>query len=125
MAEDPEKKDEEKFEFDSAGQALGYISLDQAGVLAIQTARGTTGEYGASTKTFPWPLRCPTGRIPKTMKTCTPSPVLPAPGRLFRPTGLGRRSLVLPVVICPGIYNFRGGRLVSADSGNSADQGQA
>ena len=126
MAEDQEKKDEEKFEFDSAGQVLGYISLDQAGVLAIQTARGTPGEYGSQyTKTFLWPLRCPTGTIPKTMKTCTPSPVLPVPGRLFRPAGLGRRSLVLPVVICPGIYNFRGGRLVSADSGNSADQGQA
>ena len=53
MAEDPEKKDEEKFEFDSAGQALGYISLDQAGVLAIQTARGTPGEYGSQYQDVP------------------------------------------------------------------------
>ena len=30
MAEDDGKKEVEKFEFDSAGEALGYISLDQA-----------------------------------------------------------------------------------------------
>ena len=124
MAED-QGKDEEKFDFTGEGEAVGYISLAQAGVLAVQTTGKPRVSTVVSTKTFPWPLRCPTGRIPKTMKTSTPSPVLPAPGRLFRPTGLGRRSLVLPVVICPGIYNFRGGRLVSADSGNSADQGQA
>ena len=53
MAEDPEKKDEEKFEFDAAGEALGYISLDQAGVLAIQTARGTPGEYGSQYQDVP------------------------------------------------------------------------
>ena len=46
MAEDQEKKDEEKFEFDSAGQALGYISLDQARVLAMRTARESPSVLG-------------------------------------------------------------------------------
>ena len=46
MAEDGGKKDEEKLDFDSAGQAFGYISLDQARVLAMRTARDTPGEYG-------------------------------------------------------------------------------
>ena len=30
MAEDESKKEEEKFEFTPEGEALGYISLDQA-----------------------------------------------------------------------------------------------
>ena len=29
MAEDPEKKDEDKFDLDAAGEASGYISRDQ------------------------------------------------------------------------------------------------
>ena len=45
MAEEG-KKEEEKFELDSAGQALVYISLDQARVLAMRTARETPGDYG-------------------------------------------------------------------------------
>ena len=47
MAEQEGKKDEEKVEFDSAGEALGYISLDQAQVLAMRTARDEPGDYGA------------------------------------------------------------------------------
>ena len=46
MVED-QGKEEEKFEFTPEGEALGYISLDQAGVLAMQTARDTPGEYGS------------------------------------------------------------------------------
>ena len=46
MAEDQDKKDEEKFEFDSAGQALEYMSLDQARVLAMRTARESPSVYG-------------------------------------------------------------------------------
>ena len=46
MAEDQEKKEEEKFEFDSTGQALDYISLDQARVLAMRTARESPSSYG-------------------------------------------------------------------------------
>jgi len=38
MAEE-DKEDEPKLEFDSAGQTLGYISLDQARVLAMEHAR--------------------------------------------------------------------------------------
>ena len=30
MVEDESKKNDEKVEFDSAGEALGYISLDEA-----------------------------------------------------------------------------------------------
>ncbi len=46
MVEDEGKKDEEKVEFDSAGEALGYISLDQAQVLAMRAARDEPGDYG-------------------------------------------------------------------------------
>jgi hypothetical protein len=35
MAEDQDKKDEEKFEFTFEGEALGYISLEQARLRAI------------------------------------------------------------------------------------------
>ena len=45
MAQD-EGKQEEKFDFTREGEALGYISLDQARVLAMRTARETPGDYG-------------------------------------------------------------------------------
>ena len=48
MADDASKKEEEKFEFTPAGEALEYISVDQARVLAIQHARDNTGFYGPS-----------------------------------------------------------------------------
>ena len=43
MAED-KGKEEEKFDFTPEGE--GYISLDEARVLAMQTASDTPGEYG-------------------------------------------------------------------------------
>ena len=46
MAEDQEKKEEEKVEFDSTGQAIGYISLDQARVLAMEHARDNRDFHG-------------------------------------------------------------------------------
>ena len=46
MVEDQDKQDDEKLDFDSAGQALGYISLDQARVLALQHARDNREFYG-------------------------------------------------------------------------------
>ena len=46
MAQEEEKKEEEKFEFDAAGEALRYISMDQARVLAIEHARDNPGFYG-------------------------------------------------------------------------------
>ena len=46
MVEDEGKK-EEKFDFDAAGEALGYISLEQARVLAIEHARDNTDFYGS------------------------------------------------------------------------------
>lgn len=48
MAEDQDKQEEEKFDFTQAGEALGYISLDQAQVLAMRTARESPGAYGDS-----------------------------------------------------------------------------
>ena len=39
-------KEEEKFEFTPEGEDLGYISLDQAKVLAMRTARESPGDYG-------------------------------------------------------------------------------
>jgi len=53
MAEDQEKKDEEKFEFTAEGEALGYISLDQAQVLAMRTAREAPGVYGPTYRDIP------------------------------------------------------------------------
>jgi len=46
VAQDEGKKEEEKFDFTSEGEVLGYISLDQAGVLAVQHARENTDFYG-------------------------------------------------------------------------------
>lgn len=47
MAEDTGGK-EEKFDFTAEGEAFGYISLDQARVLAMGTARDAPGDYGAA-----------------------------------------------------------------------------
>ena len=41
MVEDSDKEDEVKLEFDSAGQAIAYISLDQARVLALLSTPAT------------------------------------------------------------------------------------
>ena len=46
MVQDEGKKEEEKFEFTTEGEVLGYISLDQAGVLAMRSERETPGSYG-------------------------------------------------------------------------------
>ena len=46
MVDEEGKTDEDKVAFDSAGQAIGYISMDQARVLAMQTANETPGNYG-------------------------------------------------------------------------------
>ena len=46
MVEQEGKKEEEKFEFDSAAEALGYISLEQARLVAMQAARENPGNYG-------------------------------------------------------------------------------
>lgn len=46
MAEDESNKQEEKFEFTPEGEAIGYISLDQARVLALQHARDNRDFYG-------------------------------------------------------------------------------
>ena len=46
MAEEEGKKEEEKFELDMAGEALGYISLDQARVRAMEHARDNRDFYG-------------------------------------------------------------------------------
>ena len=46
MAKQEGKKEEEKFELDSAGQALGYISSDQARVLAMEHSRDNRDFYG-------------------------------------------------------------------------------
>ena len=44
--EEGTKKEEEKFEFDSAGEVVGYISMEQARVLATRHARENTDFYG-------------------------------------------------------------------------------
>lgn len=42
------EEQDEKLEFTPEGETLGYISLDQAQVLARQTAREAPGTYGSS-----------------------------------------------------------------------------
>ena len=44
---DEEGRKEDKFEFDSTGESSGYISMAQARVLAMTTARSEPGEYGS------------------------------------------------------------------------------
>ena len=51
MAED-QGKEEEKFDFTPEGESLGYISLDQARVLAMRTAREEPGDYGRRFRNF-------------------------------------------------------------------------
>ena len=46
MLKDEGKKDEEKLEFTPEGETLGYISLDQARVLAMEHARDNRDFYG-------------------------------------------------------------------------------
>ena len=45
MVEEADKKDDEKVELDSAGQAVAYISLDQVRVLALRHARDNRDFY--------------------------------------------------------------------------------
>ena len=47
MLEEEGKKDEEKFDFILEGEVIGYISLGQAQVLAMRTAREEPGAYGS------------------------------------------------------------------------------
>ena len=46
MADDINDR-EDKFGFTADGEALGYISMAQARLLAMQTARETPSEYGS------------------------------------------------------------------------------
>jgi len=46
MVEEEGKQDEEKLDFTPEGETLGYISLDQARVLAMRTAKDSPGAYG-------------------------------------------------------------------------------
>ena len=46
MVEEQDKKDDEKVELDATGQAVAYISLDQARVLAMEHARDNQEFYG-------------------------------------------------------------------------------
>ena len=53
MAGDAGKQDEKKFDFTREGEALGHISLDQARVLAMRTAREAPGAYGSRFRKVP------------------------------------------------------------------------
>ena len=50
---DKEDGKEEKFDFDAAGETPGYLSRDQARILAMQTARETPGAYGQRFRDVP------------------------------------------------------------------------
>ena len=45
---DEEGRKEDKFEFDATGESSGYISMANARILAMQTARDQPGNYGAA-----------------------------------------------------------------------------
>ena len=53
VAENEGKKEEEKPELTLAGETLGYISLDQARILAMRTAREAPGDYGRRFRNVP------------------------------------------------------------------------
>ena len=53
MAEDQGKQEEEKCDFTGEGEALGYVSLDQARLDAVQTARSEPGNYGRRWRNVP------------------------------------------------------------------------
>ena len=53
MVEEEGKKEEDKFEFTPEGEAVAYISLDQARVLAMRTAREAPGGYGRRFRNVP------------------------------------------------------------------------
>ena len=61
MAED-QGKEEEKFDFTGEGEAVNYISLAQARLLAMQTARETPGEYGSQYQDVPMAFEVSTGQ---------------------------------------------------------------
>ena len=58
MAED-QGKEEEKFDFTPEGEATGYISLEQARLLAMQTARDVPGDYGRRFRRVPMAFKSP------------------------------------------------------------------
>ena len=69
MAEDEGKQEEdEKLEFTPEGETLGYVSLPQATLIAIQAARESPGNYAAVLGTSPWPS---TQWNPERMRTST------------------------------------------------------
>jgi hypothetical protein len=119
MAED-QGKEEEKFDFTGEGEAVNYISLAQAGVLAMQTARETPGEYGSQYQGVSMAFEVSTGQDTEDYYIVTLSfrPQGNFSGRpgqeqffvekegtvairqvLSLPTGGGRRFPVLPVAI--------------------------
>ena len=53
MVEEQGKQEEEKFDFTREGEALGYISMDQARVMAMRTASETPGAYGSAYRDVP------------------------------------------------------------------------
>ncbi len=52
MVEDEEKQ-EDKFDFTPQGEAVGFVTLDQARLIAIQRAREESGNYGPSWQSIP------------------------------------------------------------------------
>ena len=53
MTEDESKQDQETLEFTREGETLGYISLDQATVLAMRVTRDAPGAYGRRFRNVP------------------------------------------------------------------------
>ena len=89
MAED-QGKEKEKFDFTGEGEAVGYISLEQARVLAMQTARETPGEYGSQYQDICMAFevvqaKCPAESPPYLSPAAVRKPVI-IPGNSHAPT---------------------------------------
>ena len=53
MVEDQDKQEEPKFAFTPEGEAVGFVTLDQARLIAIQAAREGPGNYGPTWQSVP------------------------------------------------------------------------
>jgi hypothetical protein len=51
MAE--EEKEEEKFDFSAEGEGVGFVTVDQARFVAVQTAQREPGNYGPTWQSVP------------------------------------------------------------------------
>ena len=109
MAEDQDKQ-EEKFDFTAQGEALGYISLDQARVLAMRTARETPGDYGRRFRNSPMAFEVVEDEDTEDHYVITLSfrPMDSSPARRGKSSSSSRRKAPSPTGRCSACRWLRG-----------------